>query len=393
MPAQRAAGAHQLQVVGHHQAARPGPGVADAEELQAVDEGIDLRLCVALVEKHGEEPRRVGAQDAPVFVPGAALERRMQHPRHLGAALQPGGELARRGVLRAVAQRQRRQRAQHRLGVVARHAQAQVHVRELDALVQCVVARRHRTHQHVTAAARELGERLHDDVDAERAAVEGEAGTPGVVQRRQHAAVLRRGDEARQVRELHRHRAGRLQPDELGAFVQRRREARHVQRVVQAMRDAEPRQLVPRQLAARAVDVGGQQQLVAGGEQRQVHERDRRQPAGHELALPPALERGDALLEREGGGRAVQAVGVAGPAAPVACAHRRDVPEQHRRGLVDADLRRAEAGRWLVGMVDERAGSVGFQRRASVWAERVDGLFRSVARPGRAPRQRRCVHA
>jgi len=62
-------------------------------------------------------------------------------------------------------------------------------VRRLDALVQRVVARRHRAHEDVGAARGVLGERLHRDVDGglvvavggDRERREREAGAPRVV--------------------------------------------------------------------------------------------------------------------------------------------------------------------------------------------------------------------
>ena len=132
-------------------------------------------------------------------------------------------------------------------------------------------------------------------------------------------------------------------------------------------------ELVARQLLARAVDVVGQQHLVAGSQQRHVDERDRRQAARREQRLHAALERGDALLEREGGRRAVQAVGVAGLLLPVARAQRRAC---RRNSTVDAlctaGCTRAEAGRRPVGMGDQRRAA----RRgpASSWRRRRSRL-------------------
>ena len=91
------------------------------------------------------------------------------------------------------------------------------------------VARRHRAHQHVGAARGVLGQRLDRDVGAERLAlaaeregVEGEPGAPGVVERDDHVrALARQRAAARQVGELHRHRARRLEPDQAGRRRQR----------------------------------------------------------------------------------------------------------------------------------------------------------------------------
>jgi hypothetical protein len=60
-----------------------------------------------------------------------------------------------------------------------------------------------------------------------------------------------------------------------------------------------------------AIGVVGHQHLVAGLEQRHRHQRNRRQATGHQQALQAALQRAQALFQQVGGGRAVQAVGVA----------------------------------------------------------------------------------
>ena len=289
----------------------------------------------------------------PVCVAGCAFQRRVKHLRHLGPGAQPAGQLAAHGVLRGVAHGHGRQAAQHQFRVVRGHAEAQPHVRELDALVQRVVARDDRAHQHVAAAAGVLGERLHDDVDAVLEAAQRQARAPGVVQGRGHALVARHTGQRGQVGEFHRHRARGLQPHQPRLRADQGFEGRHVHRVVQAVRDAEALELVARQLPARAVHVGRQQHLVARRQQRQIDHRHRRQAAGHQHALQPAFQRGDALLQQEGGGRPVQAVGVAVAAAPVACAQRRGVGEDHRAGLEDPRRGRLEASGRLVGVVDQ----------------------------------------
>ena len=71
--------------------------------------------------------------------------------------------------------------------------------------VQRIVARGDRAHQHVAAARRVLGQRVHGDVHAKAFAqiegVEGDARPPGVVERRGHAACPRPHSRARADRE------------------------------------------------------------------------------------------------------------------------------------------------------------------------------------------------
>ena len=78
-------------------------------------------------------------------------------------------------------------------------------------------------------------------------------------------------------------------------------------------------------------------------------------PLGTSRVCSAAFERGEALLEREGGRRAVQAVGVAGLAAS---SRARAAPRRSAKITVDAlytaGCIAAEAGRRLVGVVDQR---------------------------------------
>ena len=73
------------------------------------------------------------------------------------------------------------------------------------------------------------------------------------------------------------------------------------------------RELAVGQRLVGAVDVVGQQHLVAGLEQGQATQSAMAaRPLGTSRHCCAAFERGDALLQHEGGRRAVQAVGVAG---------------------------------------------------------------------------------
>src|SRR4029077_13997746 len=78
--------------------------------------------------------------------------------------------------------------------------------------------------------------------------------------------------------------------------------------------------------------------------------------------------------QREGGWRAVQSIGVAVPAAPVARAQRGEVGKDHRRGLVHAGRHGAEACGWLIVVMNQlrRQGCerFGHWRCYSAWAIR-----------------------
>ena len=122
------------------------------------------------------------------------------------------------------------------------------------------------------------------------------------------------------------------------------------------MDDAELAQLASGQVFAGAVGVVGQQHFIARFEQAQIHQRQRSQTAGRQQALQAAFQRGDALFERERGGRAVQAVGVGAFVHPLALAHGRHVGKEHGRRLVHRRLRSLEFRRRNVGVVYEPGG-------------------------------------
>ena len=143
-------------------------------------------------------------------------------------------------------------------------------------------------------------------------------------------------------------------------------------------RHAEAAQLALREVLAGAVGVVGDQHLVAGVQQRQPHVGDGRQAAGHEHALQPAFERAQALFEGEGGGRAVQAVGVAALVLPLARAHRGDVGEDDRGGLVDRRLGCRKPGGRQVVVVNDAGGELG-----SVVFFHAAMVARRPGRPGR----------
>ena len=233
-------------------------------------------------------------------------------------------------------------------------------MRQRQPPVQRLVPAGDRAHQHVGAARGVLGQRMHRQVHRQALAqvegIEGQARAPGVVQRdeRLRRALAHPPHQTAQVRELQRDRARRLQPDQPGGGRQRRLQRGHVHRVVDPVRDAPGLELVRGKAAARAVDVVGQQQLVAAGQQRDVDQRDRRQAAGRQQDMVRALQRGQPRLQRQRGGRAVQAVGVAAAVDPLGAAQRLDRREEHRRGLVHRGQLGIEARRRGVRMVDLR---------------------------------------
>eukprot|EP01136_Pigoraptor_vietnamica_P006786 Opistho-1_new@40156 len=293
-----------------------------------------------------------------------AGQRRVQDRFDLRLLLQPACQCAGGAVLGGITQGHAAQATQHQFCVVGTHAVTHAHVAKMHLLMQCLVAGDHRTHQHVGAAARVLGQGLDGDVGAQRKGVERDTRAPGVVQRgddafRVHLLMGLHGREQRlQIRKLQRDGTRRLQPDQAGSGTEFGGQVSWLHGVVIPEADTPGGQLMLGEGLVRAVGIVGNQHFVAGLEQGHVHQRHRRQPAGHQGAEPAAFQRRNALFQREGGGCAVQAVGVAGFMLPVALAQRRDGRKNNGRGLVDARLDRLKAGRGFVGVMDQLGGNV-----------------------------------
>jgi hypothetical protein len=165
--------------------------------------------------------------------------------------------------------------------------------------------------------------------------------------------------DGRQVRHFHRHRTRRLGPDQLRVRLDQLGDAGADQRIVVARGDAEVARQPASQFAVRVVDVLRQQHVVAGLQQREIDHRDRRQAARRQQAVFAAFDLGQPRFQREGGRRAVQAVGIGVLVFPLAERMLRDVLEQHGRGVVD----RARGRRRSLPAPCSRCGS------AVVWTD------------------------
>ncbi len=351
--------AHGLHVVGHGQAHRAAPGIADLEELQGVDEGIDLSGGVARIEHHAEQPGGGGAVALPVRMAGAAGQRRVEHLRHLGLVLHPQRDAPRAGVLRGIAQRQGMQAAQHAGDVVRANAQAEPHVGEQQAFVQGIVAGGHAAHEQVGAAALVFGKGLHHHIHAEIEGLQRDAGSPSGVDGGEDAVLPCHGDESAQIGHFHGHRTGRFQPEELGLRRDQLGEFfRGASGFVDLVLNAPGPEKALGQFAARAVHIARQQHRVALLQQSEIDQGDGRKTRGAEHAVAPAIEHGQTLLQDERGGGAVQPVGIAGLAAPVARAHRGHIWEDHGGGMVHAGLHRTKTGWRLIRVMLQTGGQM-----------------------------------
>ena len=82
----------QLPGVGRQREALvAAPGIAQAEEREGVEEGLDRRLRHRL-QHHAEEARCAREVTLPQGMAGVVLQRGMEHPADFGPGLQPAGE-------------------------------------------------------------------------------------------------------------------------------------------------------------------------------------------------------------------------------------------------------------------------------------------------------------
>ena len=354
------------------------------EELQPVHKGVHLSRVKAGVEQHREQACRGRAMPPPMLMAGRASQGRMQHLGDLRLQSQPTRQFTRRLVVGVITHPDAGQGAQDQLTVVGRHPDAQDGVGLVDTLMQRLIARDHRTHEHVSTAGRVLRQRVHGDVHAQIESIERQARTPGVVQRADRTLGFGRSHQGAQIRELHGHRTRRFHPNKACVRAQHRRQRCRVHRVIRAPGDAPATEQRARLFLRGAIDIGRQQHLVTGLEQGRVDEGDGRQAAGGQFAVQAAFQRGDALLQRVGGGRPVQSVGIALLALESSRPQSRDVLEHHRGRFVHRGRESLEPVRRAVRVVNLLRDGVG-----GVIASRWDLVVRHLSFVSSACLQRR----
>ena len=381
------AATHVGTVVGHAQAHRARPAVTQTEQTQTVAESVNAFSRNGIVKHHGEQASRSLGIAQPSGVTGCTGKCRVQHARHTGLCLHPLRQLARTGILGTVTQLQRRQATQHQFRIVARHAQTQPHVGHQQRVVQTFVARDHRTHQHVGTAAGVFGQGLHHHIGTQVKTAEGHPGPPSVVQHRYRGAALGFGRGTTGVVGLHlRHQRGyigefqgdgasRLQPHQPSLRCELRGQIVRAHRIVRPVAYAPMRQFHRRKSQVGAVGVVRDQHLITRTQKGHINQRNRGQPAGGQHAMVPTFQCSDALFQRKGGGRAVQAVGIGRFVLPAALAHRRHVREQHRGGLEHPHRHRVKLCRGTVRVMHQLGRQGGFSRHTRLL---------SVAGPGNA---------
>lgn len=85
------------EVVSNSKTGYPAPTVADFEEFERIDEGVDLLLCGAGFENHGKDAGRAEEVALPEIVAGARVERGVQHAFDFGTSGEPPGDRERGG--------------------------------------------------------------------------------------------------------------------------------------------------------------------------------------------------------------------------------------------------------------------------------------------------------
>ena len=192
------------------------------------------------------------------------------------------------------------------------------------------------------------------DIDAQRQRLEIERRRPGIVAGGLDPGRLGRLDQRRHVLHLEGERARALHVKELGVGADERRYARTKGRIVETGLDAETREKIVAERAHRAIDRIRHQDMVARldvSQDRRVTGRRTRAEGDTAIA---ALDRRDRLFDREGGRRAVPALGHLIVAVLVGGLERRHALMDDGRGVVDRRVDDAEILRRIApGMGEE----------------------------------------
>ena len=198
-------------------------------------------------------------------------------------------------------------------------------------------------------AGRVFGGGVHGHVDAVLERLEVERRRPGIVHDDDGAAGMRRLGDRRNVLHLVGVRARRFREHQFGVGLHQARYAGADLGVVILDLDAHPLEHGVGEFARRVIDGIDDQRVVAGrqiGDQRQHHGG---QAGGHDRRAGGPLELVDRRGQRVGGGRASRAIGV----FLFAVGHRARIGKQHRRGMHDRRIDKAEIGVWIVAGMGE----------------------------------------
>ena len=239
---------------------------------------------------------------------GIGRQRRIEQPADLGLPLEPGGQFQRIALVPLQPHVEGPKPAVDEVAIVGTRGIAPARGGVLQPPVDGLAAGRHRSEHDIRMARQIFGRRGNRDVHVMLDRPEQQRGCPGIVERRNDAALARRPGDGAHVSHLERQRAWRL-------------EEHHPRVRLEQVGDAAPDlgrkigdfdAIAGEDLVAEPPGgaIGGvdHQQMIAGLHEGGEAERDgRRARRGDHGAMAP-LQGGDGLGQSEGGLGAVEAV-------------------------------------------------------------------------------------
>jgi hypothetical protein len=242
---------------------------------------------------------------------GAGFESRMKHAFNLRARSKPLGDGEGGSFDGRETDGKSLESAKCKAAVVGGDSAADDLLSVAEAPVERIVADGDGAEKKIAVTANVFGDGLHGDVDAMREGVEKNAGGPGVVENHEDVAGMSGGNDGGEVLDFHGDGAGTLAPDEARVFFDERRDSGAEGGIVEIGRDAETGEETRGQLAVGVVDAGGNENVIAGLEEREIDKRDGGLATGREDSVQAGLEFADTGGEFEDRGSAVETVGVA----------------------------------------------------------------------------------
>ena len=265
---------------------------------------------------------------------------------------QPLGEIHRYAGHMGEPDAHRLKAAQRQGGLIGRDADAEHPERVLEATMEGEVGDSDRAEQQIGMAADVFCQRLHGEIGAEGERLEQERRRPGIVAADIGALRLGRGDNRRQILDLHRARAGRLDPDEFGPAVDQVGHGRADHRVVNVVGDPARRQIVGAEPTDRRVHRVGDENAVARHQHGQHDHGDRRLARRHQDGPDASMQGRQLGFECARRRRAVQAISVTVRPAMLALGEGFGVVVDDGRGAVGRDREAGEAFVGDGGMMD-----------------------------------------
>ncbi|MNS89672.1 hypothetical protein D3C72_1236910 [compost metagenome] len=338
-----AAGLQRRGVIGG-QAVHAAPARANGEVFKRVEEAVECLLGRRLQDQR--EQAAIGAEIAPPQgMAGVAFKRRIQQAFNLRLRLQPLRDFQRGGALRAHAQVQGFQAAQHQKAIFRADLLAQNALRLAQHGVVVGIIQADAAHQYIGMAAEELGGGLHAEIHAVRQGLEPQRAGPGVVHHGQHAMAARHLGNRRNVGHFHRDGAGRFHADHAGGGPDQRLDLGANGGLVELDFHAHVGEPLLGKGLERAIAGRRHQQVIAAAHESHHHGHQRGRPRGRDHAVAGAFERRDALLQQSRRRRAGNAIAIAVGLALFAVDEVGERAEHHRGGALDS---RRQAGEFSI---------------------------------------------